>query len=891
MEDRQPFPSSFGELLKTARKRQRMTQQQLAHRLGVHANTISSWELGSYLPAARGVVLELARHLALDELATRHLLEASLIAFAPYWSVPLPRNPFFTGREEILEALHARLHTDQVVALTQSYALHGLGGIGKTQIALEYAYRYALEYSAVFWIEAETVTRITASLLRLAACLQLSERQEADQPGMLAAIQLWLATHHHWLLIWDNLEDPELLRHWLPPARKGAILITTRSPALGPLALGMDLLPMGNEEGGLFLLRRARVLEPGAPAEQMHQLAVRMPKEYAAPEELVKTLGGLPLDLDQAGAYIEETGCGLADYFQRYTHRRAHLLDRRGTLGGYHPHSVMMTFKLSHERVEREQKAAANLLRVCAFLQAEAIPEELFTVGAAHLGSELESMAADPVQFDQAIAVLRRLSLVQRQAETHTISLHRLVQTVLLESMTETERAHWTSRVIAALDVAFPEVLPATEPAAWEPCKRLLPHAMEYVHQVRVAEESCAFASLAYKAAQYLRESGRYREAEPLFQRALQIQERVLGVHHPDVARTLHYLALLYWNQGKYEQAEPLFQRALSIREQVLGPDHPFVAFTLFGLAHLYLKQGKYEQAEVLYQRVLRIQEQSLDPDHSFVAFTLDNLALLSAEQGKQGEAEALYQRALQIGERSLGREHPQVATSLNSLANLFREQGKYAEAETLYRRALSLREQQLGQHHPETAQTLYDLAACYQKQSNPSEAIALAERALSIRSQSLGDAHPETLATQAIYDQLLQEQACAEVEAVAERSAEGGVIKDPSGRLTQQQMRRVLDFVQEHLAQKLSLEVLARQAGFSPSHFARLFRHTTGESPHQFVLHQRIKRAQRLLTEREVPLARVARACGFADQSHLTQAFKRHLGLTPRAYRQMYSQ
>src|SRR6266516_828961 len=464
MEDRQPFPSSFGELLKTARKRQRMTQQQLAHRLGVHANTISSWELGSYLPAARGVVLELARHLARDELATRHLLEASLIALAPYWSVPLPRNPFFTGREEILEALHARLHTDQVVALTQSYALHGLGGIGKTQIALEYAYRYALEYSAVFWIEAETVTRITASLLRLAACLQLSERQEADQPGMLAAIQLWLATHHHWLLIWDNLEDPELLRHWLPPARKGAILITTRSPALGPLALGMDLLPMGNEEGGLFLLRRARVLEPGAPAEQMHQLAVRMPKEYAAAEELVKTLGGLPLALDQAGAYIEETGCGLADYLSRYHSQRTVLLHRRGTRVREHPEPVATNWSLSFEQVKHLNPKASDLLQFCAFLHPDAIPEELFTTVVPNL--DPSPLIDDLITLDEAIECLRAYSLVRRYSETKTLSMHRLVQAVLQDSLLEEQRFQWTQQVVSI----FNHVFPSGEPETWLLC-------------------------------------------------------------------------------------------------------------------------------------------------------------------------------------------------------------------------------------------------------------------------------------------------------------------------------------------------------------------------------------------------------------------------------------
>src|SRR5579885_3365072 len=284
--------ASFGALLQALRKQRNLTQQVVADALGIHRRTLGRWERGDYLPESKTMVLELARCLKLDEQEARQLLEASLTACSPYWSVPLPRNPYFTGREEILETLHRQLGVGQAVALTQSLALHGLGGVGKTQIALEYAYRHALEYSAVFWIGAETEEQIIASLLRVAETLQLPERAEKDQHLMLTAVQRWLSTHSQWLLIWDNLEDLRVLDRFLPSVRSGAILITTRCQTLGTLARGIDLMPMGQEEGMLFVLRRAKVLFSETTSEQMRHLAERLPVESEAVAVVVTILAG-----------------------------------------------------------------------------------------------------------------------------------------------------------------------------------------------------------------------------------------------------------------------------------------------------------------------------------------------------------------------------------------------------------------------------------------------------------------------------------------------------------------------------------------------------------------------------------------------------------------------
>ena len=511
---------SFGEMLRAYRKRKRMTQKQLAQLLDTHANTISSWELGTYLPQTRGLVLELARHLGLNDQETRQLLEASLTALASYWHLPSLRNPFFTGREDILDTLHRSLSTNQA-----SYILHGLGGIGKTQIAVEYAYRHAQEYTAIFWIGAATPESIASSFLSIATMLGLPEHQVSDQGRIVAAVRRWLSTHRQWLLIWDNVEDLDLLSAYLPPARQGAMLFTTRRQTLGTLAQGMELRPMMEEEGTLFLLRRARLLDPTAPVEQLKQLEQRTPFEYAAARELVAAMDGLPLALDQVGAYVQETPCSLADYLKLYQTRGAELLKRRGEVVIDHPASVVTTWSISFEKVEQANAAAAALLRLCAFLHPDAIPEELFVEGTALLGEQPGLAAAsapirpandaqagrkeDVLSWHEAIRAASAYSLLKRNTGEHTLSIHRLVQAVLRERMSEQERELWQQRAIRMLNAFFPEVTPNTQ----RQCERLLPHVLACAAAMPAQARGRDLAEVLRKAADYLRESGQPEQA------------------------------------------------------------------------------------------------------------------------------------------------------------------------------------------------------------------------------------------------------------------------------------------------------------------------------------------------------------------------------------------
>ncbi len=488
-------------------------------------------------------MLELARHLRLDEQETRHLLEASLTALAPHFLVPLPRNPFFTGREEILEALHTQLGVDQAVALTQSSALHGLGGVGKTQIALEYAYRHALEYRAVFWIGAETEEQIVAGLLQIADVLHLPGQADKGESRVVAAVQHWLSTRGQWLLIIDNIADLTLLDRLLPRARSGAILLTTQSPILGTWARGLDLAPMEPDEGLLFLLRRAKILASDAGGRQMRQFAEEHPTSYRAATTLVEALGRLPLALDQAGAYLEATQCGLPAYLELVHTRRAVLLQSRGEGAHEHPASVSTTFTLALTSAARRHPAVGDLLRVCALLQPDAIPEELFRQGAASLGPSLEAVCGDPVEWDRVLAVACSSSLLSRHAEERTLSLHRLVQAVRLDTMTQGEREQWRRRVIGALNTAFPNVLQTKEPTLWKQGERFLSHALLCLSHPETDDDSLLLATFASKVAEYLHKRGRYAEAERLCWRALHLWERALGPEHPQVASALNALA------------------------------------------------------------------------------------------------------------------------------------------------------------------------------------------------------------------------------------------------------------------------------------------------------------------------------------------------------------
>src|SRR5215467_9590640 len=480
----------------------------------------------------------------------------------------LGRNPFFLGREEVLARLRRQLQAGHAKAFSQPQAICGLGGVGKTQVALEYAYRHAQDYQAILWTRADSRDTLVAGLLQIAFVLGLPERDERDQGVVIVAVKTWLSQNTGWLLILDNADDLPLLPEFLPVPLSGHLLLTTRTQAPGGLATRVELETLDLDDAPLLLLRRAGLLALDASQAQAE------PADWQAAVQLALELGCLPLALDQAGAYLEETRCGLQQYLELYCNQRARLLRHRGGLTSDHPDSVATTWSLSFALIEQRSALASDLLRLCTVLHPDAIPEALFLRAATHLGPTLAALEADPLAFNQALAVIQNYSLLRRNGREETLSIHRLVQAVLADAMSEEECEQWRRRAIAALNTLFPSVRREGW-EQWEACSRLLPHVFSIAASTTPQAHNLELASLLTRAADYLGQRAQYEQAEPLYQRALSIGEQALGHEPPRVAFPLYGLADLYREQGRYAEAEPLYRRALHIWEQEPAQEYP----------------------------------------------------------------------------------------------------------------------------------------------------------------------------------------------------------------------------------------------------------------------------------------------------------------------------
>ena len=784
------FKKSLGATLRLERERHGWSQQEMADKIGTNQVTVSRWEKGVSTPGPyfRQKLVDLFGK-SLEQLGL--VDEETFVEELPLWNVPYRRNPFFTGREAVLSSLDTLFHGNGTAAVTQIQAISGLGGIGKTQIAIEYAYRYHRHYQSTLWFTASSYETLNNDLTTFVTLLHLVEQKEPDRHVVVAAVKRWLITHEHWLLILDNVSDFKMILDILPTQGTGNILITTRQQALGSIAQHIAVEKMVVDEGITFLLQRTQVLRPYAsPASREHEEQLKV-----LAGEIVRELDGLPLALDQAAAYIEETRCGFSAYLKLYRTHRKELLLHRGRLPMEHPESVTATWSVSFQQIQQKNHAAADLLRLLVFFNSEDIPEEVITEGYTELGNTLGPVVSNPLAMNATLELLLQYSLLQRTPEKRGLNIHPLVQTVLRDEMSKEEQSLWAKRALQLLNKAFPDVAPDN----WQQCQRLISHvqasaaaitryqifepeAARLLHQAAnylIARASYEQAEQLLVTALSIRQhifrpthpdiaatlndlgalyttQGRYQQAAHYLQQALAIRQQHPGLKHPDTATTLYNLAILFFVQGKYIDAERDHRQALTIRRQVLPAQHPDRAKSLSGLAELYAVQNKYEEAETLYEEALSIQRCALKPNQLDLARTLNNRALLHRFKGEYEDAEKLYVQILDSQKSVLGPgvteaqniAHPDIAQTYYNQARLYRAQGRYEDAERSYGKARAIREEIFGLSHPQVALSYYGLAKLYNSQGDYQQAAEHCQRALDIQEHLLGGNHPDVANT-----------------------------------------------------------------------------------------------------------------------------------------------
>ena len=640
------------------------------------------------------------------------------------------------GREAILDGLEA--DSCGPTAIVQPGVIHGLGGIGKTRLAVEYAWRSAEQYpDGVFFVAAESPERLRASLATLAApdLLALPERRSPEEEEVVGAVLRLLGQRRGWLMILDNADTAEAaaaVEELLPRLATGRVLITSRWTSWGR---EVRERPLG-------------VLEAEAARRYLLDAAARRQvcdADEAEAGRLAELLGCLPLALEQAAAYVDRYRLSFAAYLEEWQSERKRVLEWYDERRMHYPAPVAVTWQRTFDRLSPHSQ---TVLRLASQLSPEPIPEGIFERGAEQVAEARAALCEELGRQDEdaalrdALAELADTSLAGREGRAFTV--HRLVQEVVRSRIPMGRRREWIAWALGVVNAAA--VGDPQDVRTWGVWDPLRPHVERIVWVADAEGMPKPTARLLGELGKLLRYKGIFSSAETLMRRALEIDETYLGPQHPNVAIHLNNLATLLQATNRLAEAESLMRRALEIDGASLGPEHPLVAIRLNNLAQLLKATNRAAEAEPLMRRALEIDEVSLGPQHPNVATHLSNLAELLRSTNRAEEAEPLIRRALEIDETSFGPEHPKVAMRLNNLAQLLQTTNRVQEAEPLMRRALEIDEASLGPDHPNVAICLNNLARLLQATNRLAEAEPLMRRALEIIEASLGPDHPRTL-------------------------------------------------------------------------------------------------------------------------------------------------
>jgi tetratricopeptide (TPR) repeat protein len=662
----------------------------------------------------------------------------------------------YVERKGLLEKISGELQKSRNASSPVMFVLLGMGGCGKSQLALEYCHQaeHNRTYSAMFWIDATSPITTQQGFTAAAQAMSKPNFSVSDDEGNLQFVRNTLNSWYgKWLLVFDNYDDPKAfnnkdLKEYLPQRGQGSILITSRHEAAKSLGCHIDISAMSDGEALELLFRRSQV-DQNEPNLQEGQ-------------NITKRLGYHALAIDQAGAYILARNLDIKLYLTHYNSRRERVLSEAPELWDYKRKlkdspeaatklTVFTTWELSFDLITGDnaaRKDKKHILTLIAFFDGRHLSDVLFESYALENSDWMTSCRKDhewdKFDFQDILKELRNLSLLQSLQITEegaSFSLHPLIQDWIKLRASIKSRQSYAKEAILILGVSLGYKDVQNMPfeirqATLVHIEAVLINEQEYLDRDHRPTD-IRFLDSLHEISFFLNLQGRYRMAEELGRVVLEQRKLLLGDEHHNTLLSMNNLALLLEFQGKYDEAEPIYRQTLALREKVLGKEHPNTLTSMNNLAGLLDSQGKYDEAEPIYRQTLALSEKVLGKEHPDTLSSMNNLAGLLDSQGKYDEAKSMYCQALAGKEKVLGQEHPSTLRSMFNLADLLEQQNSLEEAEALFRRELRGCEIVYGVSHSETTSSLKRLAALLEKMGKSGVAEAIQQRLAGIDEDS----------------------------------------------------------------------------------------------------------------------------------------------------------
>lgn len=621
------------------------------------------------------------------------------------WEVPYPRNPNFVGREEYLASLRKHFIADAAAGKHQ--ALFGLGGMGKSQIALEYAFRNREHYTLVWWLPAEDPTALGLAFSRLARAVGLKLGPEVSLDEVRHRVRRVLAQLSDWLIIFDNAPSAAAIKNFLPLERSGHVLITSQTGDWEDVAMPVPVRPLKRSESVEFLHKRVHAADQEGLADK-----------------LAASLGDLPLALEQAAVVMEETKTGYDRYLKRFETHWAELL-QAGLHSPQHPDSLGMTLELSFRQAEEDSPASAALMYFCAFLAPDNVGKQMLQSSVELLPPPLS--AGVMVGLDKLLEPLIRFSLIDDA--DHAISLHRLVAALTRRRLTADEQKKWAMAAASALSAYYQ--YNSDEPSTWPGFAAGVPHMLAAANHARNLDVAPDIvADLLSNAGRYLLKQGRLDEARATLERAIDLTRRVYGNAHPRTSNAANNLGRVLQRQGDSTAAAEHFALSLTIDQAVYGDDDPRVATVANNYGMCLLQARDLAAAVHHFNWALGIYEKHYGVDYAKLAPILNNLGCALRDSGQTGAATEAFTRGLTIAETGYSPDHPTTASLLYNFGQLLRTTGDLDGAENYFRRALVIDELAFGPSHPDVARDLIGLSRLLLERGERDESAKFAGRA-----------------------------------------------------------------------------------------------------------------------------------------------------------------